>query len=268
MSLMLGARWDHASQVERFKAAAAAGLIDYAEVNYPIDIGADPFALGLRVLAHTSYNPTCSALGVPQAVARRVKEGADRSGSPWIGEHLSVLAEAGLGSLGYQINPLFTPEVRDIAIENVTALKAYYGRPVALELGPAYVGATAYQSEMHFQVDVAKATDCDLILDVTHWQITNRNLGRPVDFGFDALPQERIVELHVAGMRLGSDKRHWHDAHHLLPPDEVIDHVVALAHALPNVRAVTFEHDAAASEQDFIGTLERLARGLAPSRGA
>jgi len=268
MSLMLGARWDHASQVERFKKAATAGLIDYAEVNYPIDIGSDPFALGLRVLAHTSYNPTCSALGVPEGVARRVKEGADRAASPWIGEHLSVLAEAGLGSLGYQINPLFTPEVRDIAIENVTALKSYYGRPVALELGPAYVGATAYPSEMHFLVDVAKATDCDLILDVTHWQITNRNLGRSVDFGFDALPKDRIIELHVAGMRLGSDKRHWHDAHHLLPPDEVIDQVVALAHALPNVRAVTFEHHVTGSEDDFIGTLERLAQGLARCRGA
>jgi hypothetical protein len=41
-----------------------------------------------------------------------------------------------------------------------------------------------------------------------------------------------------------------------------------LAHALPNVRAVTFEHHATGSEQDFIGTLERLARDLARRRGA
>jgi uncharacterized protein (UPF0276 family) len=266
MSLMLGARWDDTSQIDRFRKAVAGGLIDFAEVNYPIDVGADPYTLGLVVLAHTSYNPTCSALGVTESVARRIKEGADRASSPWIGEHLSLLGEAGAGSLGYQINPLYTPEIRDIAVENVAALKAYYGRPVALELGPSYTGATGYPSEMHFLADVAMGTDCDLILDVTHWQITNRNLGRPADFGFDALPADRIIELHVAGMRLGSDSRYWHDAHHLVPPDEVIEHVGALANALPNVRAVTLEHHASGAEADFLGILERLARLIAPRR--
>lgn len=263
---MLGARWDHVSQGNRFGKAAAAGLIDFAEVNYPIEIGADPHALGLLVLAHTSFNPTCSALGVAECVARRIKEGADRASSPWIGEHLSVLGEAGAGALGYQMSPLFTPEVRDIAVENVTALKKYYGRPVALELGPLYVGATAYRSEMQFLADVAAATDCDLILDLTHWQISNRNLSRPADFGLDALPPDRIIELHIAGMRLGSNKRHWHDAHQLVPPDEVIEQAVALAYRLPNLRAVTFEHHPTAPEQDFIGTLERLARLFAARR--
>ena len=261
MPARLGARWDDPAQNPRFAEAARRNLIDYVEVNFPVPWRADPFGLGLPVIAHTSSNPTCSAHGINTGVARLVRDGAATAASPWIGEHLTWLGSASSGSLGYQINPLFTAQFRDIAARNVRRLKEYYGRPVALELGPIYTSPTEYESEMHFLADVAEAADTGIILDVTHWQIANRNLGRPADFGFDALPCERILELHIAGMRKGTDG-YWHDAHQMMPPDEIFDLIAQFAADLPALEAVTFEHNPGAPVSDFILGLKRLRASL------
>lgn len=257
MPAKLGGRWDGPDQDARFADAARRNLIDYVEVNFPVPWKSNPFRLGLPVIAHTSSNPTCSAHGINPGVAWLVREGADTAASPWIGELLTWLGSAPSGSLGYQINPLFTAEFRDIAARNVRRLRDYYGRPVALELGPIYTGPTGYESEMHFLADVAEAADTAIILDVTHWQIVKRNLGRPPEYGLDVLPRDRIVELHIAGMREGGDG-YWHDAHQAMPPDEVFGLVEGFVADLPALEAVTFEHKADAPAGDFISGLERL----------
>ena len=169
MPAKLGARWDDPGQNARFAEARRRNLVDYVEVNFPVPWRVDPFRLGLPVIAHISSNPTCSAHGINPGVARLVRDGAATAASPWIGEHLTLLGSASSGSLGYQINPLFTAQFRDIAARNVRRLKEYYGRPVALERGPIYTGPTGYESEMHFLADVAEAADTGIILDVTHW---------------------------------------------------------------------------------------------------
>lgn len=266
--IRVGARWDDPAQDPRIGAAHARGLIDYIEVNYPIPFGAAPAALGIPVLVHTSSNPTCSAEGISVNIARRIKEGADATNSPWIGEHLSWLGTAPTGSLGYQINPLFTEEFEQITVLNVRRLRDYYSRPVALELGPIYVQSTEYPSEMHFLGTVAEDADTKVILDVTHWQIANRNLDRPPEYGLDAIDPERIVELHVAGMRCGSDGRFWHDAHDVVPSREILDITETLVRDLPALEAVTFEHNPTAPEDDFFQCLEDINRVIGAARAA
>ena len=267
LDVRIGARWDDPAQDGRIKEAFGQGLIDYMEVNYPIPFGPDPLALGIPILAHTSSNPTCSAEGVNLNVARRVKEGADSAESPWIGEHLSWLGTAPTGSLGYQINPLFTEEFERLTVLNVMRLRDYYARPVALELGPIYIDSTGYPSEMHFLGAVANDADTKVILDVTHWQIANRNLDRPADYGLDAIDPERIVELHVAGMRQGSDG-FWHDAHDLPPNDEVLAITAGLVRDLPALETVTFEHNSSAPEEEFFRCLQALNPVVGTARAA
>lgn len=268
MTVRLGARWDDPAQDARVRRAHVDGAIDYIEVNYPIPYESAPHRLGIPVLAHTSSNPTCSAEGINRNIARLIREGADATDSPWIGEHLSWLGTAQTGSLGYQINPLFTDEFAQIAAINVMRLRDYYGRPVALELGPIYTASTGFESEMHFLGAVAEAADTGIILDVTHWQIANRNLERPDDYGLDALDSARIVELHVAGMRCGSDGRFWHDAHELPPNEDVLRWTGRLVETLPALAAVTFEHNPAAPEADFFACLDRINGALGEARAA
>ena len=158
--------------------------------------------------------------------------------SPWIGEHLSWLGTEPGGSLGYQINPLFVNEFAEITVLNVRRLREYYERPIALELSPVYISATGYESEMHFLGAVADATDTGIILDLSHWQIGNRNLDQPDSYGLDALNPDRIRELHVAGMRQGKDQRFWHDAHEVLPNDTVLEWTARLVRPLKCLTAL------------------------------
>lgn len=267
MPVKIGARWDDPTQDARINEAYRRGLIDYIEVNYPIPFGSNPNALDIPILAHTSSNPTCSAEGVNLNIAKRVKEGADSANSPWIGEHLSWLGTAPTGSLGYQINPLFTDEFAQLTVLNVRRLRDYYSRPIALELGPIYIESTGYPSEMHFLGAVANDADTKVIIDVTHWQIANRNLDRPADYGLDVIDPARVVELHVAGMRQGSDG-FWHDAHDLPPNEEVFAITADLVRSLPALETVTFEHNPAAPEEDFFGCLAELNPVIGNARAA
>ena len=139
---------------------------------------------------------------------------------------------------------------------------------MALELSPIYTHATQFDSEMHFLGAVAREADTGVILDITHWQIANKNLDRPADYGLDAIEPERIVELHVAGMRLGSDGRFWHDAHELPPSPEVLDFMAGFVRDLPSLEAVTFEHNPSAPEEDFFRCLDDINGAIGEARAA
>lgn len=261
-NIMIGARWDVSTQDARFRAARDQGVLDYVEVNYPVCPSSDPSAIGLPIIAHTSNNPIASSGGIPESVARAVKQGADRADSPWVGEHLAWLSPEESGAVGYVFTPLLTEEFVEQAAHNTRCLSAYYGRRIALELAPVYTSTGTYPSELHFLNDVARRADALIILDVAHWMISNENLERPIDFGLDALDAERIVELHVAGMRKSSGSRFWHDAHGLPLRDEVLAMAARLSKELPALRAITFEHAHDAPEQDFYVNLARLKEAI------
>jgi uncharacterized protein (UPF0276 family) len=257
-AIELGARWDDRRQDARIVKAREQGLLDYIEVNFPISAAEDPFALGLPVLAHTSNNPVASAAGLDPDVVEAVRVGAEIADSPWVGEHLSWLSENRRGALGYVLTPILLPEFVEHAVANIETLRAAYGRPIALELGPAYGMYGAFESEMHFLGEVARRADTGIILDITHWVISNRNLGRPEGWGLDALDLDRIVELHVAGMRASNSGTFWHDAHGVKLDDDVVELLKKLSRELPGVKAVTFEHSMEGSEADFLSDLARL----------
>ncbi|KFA94044.1 hypothetical protein Q664_05230 [Archangium violaceum Cb vi76] len=238
-------------------------MIDYVEVNYPLMPGGSPdVSPTAPILVHCPINPIASVHGFNRALARQVRAAAIEHGSPWIGEHLCWAGPGPEGRLGYIVNPLFCDAVRDAAIENARALTAFYGRPIALELAPVYDSTGTFDSEVHFLASVARAADTHVIFDLAHWTASNRNLRRPADFGLDVLEPERIVELHLAGIRSGRSGRFWHDSHGDVPEEELLELTAHLARRLPRLAAVTFEHAEDAPEADFMRTLERLRRVL------
>lgn len=257
-NIQIGARWDIKSQNARFEQARARGLLDYAEVNCPVPPDADVSRLGLPVFAHTSNNPVASVDGVPVGIAERVKAVADASDSPWIGEHLAWLSPEPSGALGYVFTPLLTEEFVEQAAYNVRCLRGYYGRPVALELAPVYCEDPLGSCELRFLDQVARRADAGIIVDLAHLMISNNNLRRPLDYGLELLDAERIIELHVAGVRQSKDSRFWHDAHGLPPNDDVLSLAQRLVRRLPSLKAVTLEHSFDAPEADFYRSLERL----------
>lgn len=255
----VGARWDDAAENGRFREAARLGLVDYVEVNYPISAAEAPEEIGLPIIAHTSNNALCSGHGIDFEVASRVKLGADSSNSPWVGEHLALLGFEPTGALGYVINPLFIDEFAKVSIANVLRLSQFYERKIALELGPLYTAPVGdFRSELEFLGHVAKEADAHIILDIAHWTISNRNLRRPADFGLHHLPMERVLELHVAGMRRSASGDFWHDSHGMALDEEVLALLSELAGRLPNLQAVTLEHSIDKPTEDFLHSLEQV----------
>lgn len=259
----LGARWDESSQNARLSAAAAAGLIDYIEANYPISPAHPPrLAPAVPVLVHCPINAIASPQGVNFRLAEMVRAAADLHDSPWVGEHLCWAGSGVEGRLGYIVTPILCPEFQAVAVRNTRALSAFYGRKVALELAPVYQLSGSFDSELHFLAAVAEEADAFIIFDLAHWTASNRNLRRPADFGLDVLPLHRVVELHVAGIRPSNAGTAWHDSHDRLPEPSMLELAAELATNLPNLRAVTFEHADGAPEEDLMRTLDTLRRLL------
>ena len=258
--IKIGVRWDDENQNDRINAAARLGLIDYIEVNYPVTPGQKPEALGLPIYAHSSVNPLASPDPLNPKITALVAEAARRFDSPWVGEHLSWLGPEQQGRVGYIVNPVLINEVHAVAVANAVALKTIYNRPLALELGPLYSRTGTYPSEFHFLASVAETADCIVILDLAHAVASNRNLLRPDDFGWDVMVSERLVELHVAGIRSGQSGRFWHDAHDLVPESAIFDAVARIVHTAPCLAAITLEHDIKGAAAEFITCLEKLRR--------
>ena len=259
--LQLGVRWDEPSQDVRLNRAFRAGLLDYVEANYPITPGHPPQVdPAIPIYVHCPVNPIASPQGVNWRLAAQVREAAEQYRSPWVGEHLCWAGPGAEGRLGYIVTPLLSEEFQKVAADNTRKLSDYYGRPVALELAPVYQHTGTIDSEVHFLSKVAEEADALIILDVAHFTASNRNLARPMDFGLSTINPQRIVELHVAGIRPSGSGRHWHDSHDRVPEPAILELVQHLIRTLPALRAVTFEHAEESPESELVSTLEALRR--------
>jgi uncharacterized protein (UPF0276 family) len=256
--LHVGARWDDTKQTVRFQAARSRGLIKYAEVNFPISPLDNIQDIQIPILAHTSENPLCSSHGLNYSLAEMVRQGAIASNSPWVGEHVSFSGSDEIGALGYVINPLFIADFAATAVANIRQLSAYYEKPLALELGPLYTPPSGdFRSELDFLNYVAEETNSKIILDLAHWTISNRNLGRSADFGLTHLSRHRIIELHIAGIRKGGGNI-WHDSHGESLDQEVLELTGFVLKYGHEIRAITLEHSFERPEEDFFRSLDEL----------
>lgn len=261
-NIQIGARWDSELQDSRFLEANELSLVDYVEVNFPISQNENPELIGLPILAHTANNPLCSTYGIDLAIASKVKEGATKWNSPYVGEHLSLLGPYEKGSVGYVINPPFDSKFAEIAIDNTKALSDFYEKQIALELGPAYGIQGDFTNEIDFLNYVAVESKSGIILDLTHLLISNMNLGRKFDYGIDLLQSELVFEIHVAGMRKGKSSNFWYDAHGLIPSDEVINLLKLIIPKFSNLKYITLEHSIEGSSSDFLDALAKIRRAI------
>jgi hypothetical protein len=112
--------------------------------------------------------------------------------------------------------------------------------PIAVETGVNYLRPRPDElPDGEFVARVALAADCGLLLDL-HNVFTNGLNGRqPVDEFLDALPLERVWEVHLAGgMELDG---FWLDAHSGAIPDPLYAICERVIPTLPNFGAIVFE---------------------------
>ena len=84
-------------------------------------------------------------------------------------------------------------------VEGVDRYQEAIGRRILIENPTNYLSFVSEMDEPDFLNDVAVRTGCGLLLDVNNVYLSARNCGIDPERYIEALPAERIGELHIAG---------------------------------------------------------------------
>ena len=163
-----------------------------------------------------------------------------------VSEHLSFARyQAGDSNspvfAGFMLPPLQSPAGVALATANIRQYrKALGGIPLAVETPVSYLPPIPGEwPDGAFVAAAAEAADCGILLDL-HNVLCNARNGRQSVVAFcDALPLERIWDLHLAGGE--REAGFWVDAHSGLVEPELMDIAAGLIPRLTQLRAIIFE---------------------------
>jgi uncharacterized protein len=199
-----------------------------------------------------------SATGLDRDYVRRIKPISDETGAPYYSEHLSVTRVPGL-DIGH-LSPLrFTADVLERTTRNVCEAQELLEKPLVLEnVTYLFEIPGAEMSQEEFFHKLVADTGCGVLLDVTNVHINSVNHGfDPIAF-LDAMPLNRVVQVHLAG-------GHWShevliDSHSETVQEETWELFEQVIARTP-VRACIIEHDA-----NFPSSIEPLIRQVGRAR--
>lgn len=175
----------------------------------------------------------------------------------WYSDHLCFLSAGGV-DLGHFAPLAADPETLEVLAENANRVRSAISVPLLLE-NPADVLGLGASSGAALGASFGaciEAADTGAILDVTNLLYNARNDDfDPLAF-IEAMPSERVVQVHVAGGRKVDGL--WIDSHDRGVEPESLDLLRVAVRACPNLRAVTLEWDE--DLPDFDAVLDQLAR--------
>ncbi|MBV2354691.1 DUF692 domain-containing protein [Streptomyces sp. J2-1] len=166
----------------------------------------DPGYHGLRGVAH-EFPTVVHGVGMSVAGAGRIsgdylaelRRITEICAAPFYSEHLAMTHVPGMDS-GHLCPPVISEESLRTCIRNVDQAQDALGVPLALEnitysfsLGGDHLAAASFFTEL------VTATGCLILLDVCNLYINSRNHSfDPLGY-LDALPVDRVVQVHLAG---------------------------------------------------------------------
>jgi uncharacterized protein (UPF0276 family) len=153
---------------------------------------------------------------------RKLKALAKRVHAVWLGDHVCWTGVAGVN--GHDLYPIpYNQETLDFLVQRIRVVQDFMERPLILENPSTYLtfaGSTIKEED--FLGQMAEESDCGLLLDVNNVYVTCRNHDLDPWAYLDAIPYERVVQIHLAGHTdKGTHCIDTHDGH-------VIDEVWAL----------------------------------------
>lgn len=229
------------------------GLIDYIEVPFE-QLRHTPELAAIQdaipVVLHCASMSIAGFVPPADAVIDAIGREAERSRTPWIGEHLAFTSADGLTEgaapgvpteLTYTVCPQLSEETVERVAENLAALRPRMPVPLILENSPQYFavpGSTMSMVELIGRV--AEVCDVGLLLDLSHFLITSLNTGVDAREELERLPLERVVEIHVSGMSRQSGVM-WDD--HAEPAPAMVFELLEQALRRVRPRALTLEYN-------------------------
>ncbi|MFL6663593.1 MAG: DUF692 domain-containing protein [Rhizobacter sp.] len=130
---------------------------------------------------------------------RELKALADRIEPAWVSDHLCWT-----GIDHHNLHDLLPLPYTEAALAHLTArigqVQDVLGRRLLIENVSSYVAyASDEMSEWEFVAELARRADCELLLDVNNVYVSSRNHGFDAERYIDAMPRERVRQIHLAG---------------------------------------------------------------------
>ncbi len=228
----LGLRYSFLDELAELVASGESVALEFLEVcpeNYMRRGGAVPrslFALAERfpVLTHglTMSFGNDGPLGGGLAYVDELKAFLSRLAPPFHSDHLCFSATQGRFTHDLLPLPFIEESVHQVAA-SVREARERLGRPIAVEnISYYFAPGRSDLSEAEFLSALLSEADCGLLLDVNNVFVNARNFGTDPFAFIDALPIERVVQLHVAGHDFSHTAGCIIDTHGAAVSDEVL----------------------------------------------
>ncbi len=163
-----------------------ARVLERARAHFPLILHGTALSIGTLDPPDTGYLDALAEL-------------CARTDPAWVSDHLCYSSAHGVHYL--DLIPLpFTAEALDHVVERVRGVQDHLRRPFLLENLSYYIEyAASEMSEAEFLSELCQRADCGLLLDVNNVYVNCRNHGHDPRAFIDALPAERVVQIHLAG---------------------------------------------------------------------
>jgi uncharacterized protein len=128
-----------------------------------------------------------------------LKKLRDRVSAKWVSDHLCWTGVAGKNT--HDLLPLpYTEEALHHCAARIREVQSFLDAPIALENPSTYVEFRgSSMTEWEFLAALAKEADCGILLDVNNVFVSSFNHGFDPLTYLDAIPFDRVVQMHVAG---------------------------------------------------------------------
>ena len=116
-----------------------------------------------------------------------------------VSEHIAWSAHDGVWFADL-LPPSLSRDGLDRLCDNIDEMQEALGRPILIENPANYlVMPDREMDEVAFVVQAAKRTGCGLLVDVNNVHVSAENIGVDAEAYLDAIPDELIGEIHLAG---------------------------------------------------------------------
>lgn len=192
-----------------------------------------------RKLVHSVGTPVGGTVRPDPAQLVLLRDTIRHLQAPWASDHLSFNQTPEFAT-GFFLPPRQTVAGIETVTTSIADLQDALPVPIAVETGVNYLRPRADEvGDGEFVARVVESADCGLLLDLHNIFANGLNGRQPVSEYLEALPLERVWEVHLAGgMELDG---FWLDAHSGAIPDPLYRICEDVIPQLPNLGAIVFE---------------------------
>lgn len=146
-----------------------------------------------------------SADGLNFEYLTKLKKLAQRVQPLWVSDHLCWTGIDGFNS--HDLLPLpYTEEALEIAARNINHAQDFLERSILIENPSSYLTfADDAMTEWEFLSELTARTGCYLLLDINNIYVSGTNHGFDPKTYLDAIPADRVRQIHLAGHSAGRD---------------------------------------------------------------